>query len=678
MVVRVFLAACVFITPAVFDLGAVKPFDIVKLTTVLFFGWLALGVWLAAVVTGQARPRRFLMGYLAGAYLLVATVATIFSPTKWTSLIGWYGRHHGLLTILIYVVVFYLIASVYRQRPDRAHEVVYAMGAGAAAITVYILMQKTGLDPIEWARPSGEVPGQPYFGTMGNANFAGGYIGLTTPWLYLAFMRSRETWKRVAVVVWGLIGLYALWLTSARNGIVALAAAIAAFLFIHRDRVPLVLKLGAAVVALVAVALAVIIIWHPGSDRPPEALRRVDILRSQTIQVRGYWWLAGVKMFADRPVQGWGPDTFVTKYPAYLSPEAAKIGDAETADKPHNVFVEHLAHTGALGFGAYIALLFVALRRALRRMREAQRNEKALLTTLVGLLAAYVGQAFFSIDVTAIALVGWVTLGCIAALADPVERTPEPPASRRRGTGARVLAAVAIVAGMVLAALSNAPLKADHESRTAQRLANADGFIDDVRLHHDRAFTWNPIVPQYRAIAGAYLEKQANTADGGVERDLLIDAVERYREADRLQPGFHGWKMAMGKVVAQLAAADGAEFDEALELIEEARRLAPYDWRVPASRGDVYNLWATVAKEPDHLCEALASYETATKLYRRAGESWTGVGRTLARLGRLDESIVALKRAAKFDKVTELPEQLIAEVEKLQRKKDAPPEVDCP
>jgi O-antigen ligase/tetratricopeptide (TPR) repeat protein len=677
--------ACVFITPAVFDLGAVKPFDIVKITTVLFFGWLAFGLWLAAVALGRTKPRRFLMGYFAGAYLLVATVATILSPTKATSFIGWYGRHHGWLTILIYVVIFYLVACVYRQRSDRAHELIYAMGAGAVVMTIYILMQRFDIDPISWVRPSGEVPGQRFFGTMGNANFAGGYLALTAPWLYFLFVRFEQTWKRVAIVGWGIVTLYALWLTSARNGILsALPAAIAVIAFVHlRDasrRLRLAAIATALVAALVGVVLAVVIIWHPGSSRAPEVFRRAEIFRSDTIKVRGYWWLAGLKMFAARPVAGWGPDTFVTIYPRYLSPDAAKLGDAETADKPHNVFVEHLAHTGLLGFLAYVGLLFVAFRRAFQRLRIAGRDEKVLLTTLGALLASYVGQAFFSIDVTAIALVGWVTLGLIGAVADPPQRDDEvPPAKRPPSNGrAKLLAGVAIVLACLVAALSTSPLKADHESRTAQRVANADGFIDDVMAHHERSFSYNPLVPQYHGIAGVYLEQQANkSTDAAEKRDLLERSLEQYRENDRIQPGYHVWKMAIGKGIGNLAAVGAASFDDALRWLNEARKLAPYDWRVLANRGDVYNLRATADEEPKDLCLAVADYKAANRMRPFTAQSLTGIGRTQARLGNLDEAIDWLKRAGKFDEQTDLPEKLIEAVQKLKRQKKPPPVISC-
>ena len=83
-------------------------------------------------------------------------------------------------------------------------------------------------------------PDSRYFGTMGNANFAGGYLGLTCAVALPRVPPVRVRRGSGSLSSCGaLVTLYALWLTSARNGMVALAAAVALFLFIHRERVPL-------------------------------------------------------------------------------------------------------------------------------------------------------------------------------------------------------------------------------------------------------------------------------------------------------------------------------------------------------------------------------------------------------------------------------------------------------
>ena len=560
-----------------------------------------------------------------------------------------------------------------------------AIAAGSIIVNVYILMQRAGLDPIRWAQPAGGVPGQPYFGTMGNANFAGGFLGLTAPCLYFAFHRYREQWQRVLVGVWAVGLLSALWFTSARNGMFALGAATALLLYVHRDRVPTIFKVGAAFAVIVAIVLAVIVIWHPGSKKPPAALRRVDVLRSKTIRVRVEWWKAGIGMFTHRPVTGWGPETYVTHHQRFLSPASAKIGDSETADKPHNVYVEHAAHTGVLGLAAYIALIIVALRRGLRRLRDGPENERVLGTTLLALLAAYLGQAFFSIDVMAIAVVGWVVLGAVGAWADPPDDAgARPPGRAAVPATRRVLALVITVVGVLLATVSTAPLKAEHEAKTATRLGTS-GSLDEVLGHFDLASRWNPWEPLFHGLAGNYLENKADTMDDrDSKRDLMALAVEQFEEVDAKQPGYHLWKYSVGQALGDLAVLGGASFEDAERWLDEARELAPYDWRVVTAQAELLNKWAVTTEDrrdaPGLLCRALDHAEEAVEFRKAQGETQLVLGRTLARLGRLDDSLGPLGKAARHDDARAGANQLLKEVRRLidLPEKKQPPVVDCP
>lgn len=681
--VRACVLAAAVITPTVFDLGTVRPFDQVKATTILFFGWIAFGTWAALVVRRRTSARRFTMAWFAGGFLLVNTVGTIFSATKYTSLYGWFGRYGGLIEIATMIGIFYIVACVYRERRDRLPELIAAIAIGSILLMLYILMQRAGLDPIRWAKPSGGVPGQPYFGTMGNANFAGGFLGLTAPCVYYAYHRSRETWQRVFVGLWAVGLLSALWFTSARNGMFALGAVVALLLVVHRHRVPVILQIAFAGAVVVAVVLAFLVIVHPGSNKPPAALRRIDVLRSKTIEVRVEWWKAGLRMAKERPLIGWGPETYVTYNARFLSPRAAKLGDSETADKPHNVYVEHLAHTGVLGFGAWIGLVIVALRRGFRRLRETP-DERVLGTTLLALFAAYLGQAFFSIDVMAIALTGWLVLGAIAAWADPSDGTdarpsrPEPPPP-----GRRVLSGLAMVLGVLLAALSTAPLKAEHEAKTATRLQSSAG-TDEVLGHYALARRWNPGEPFYRGLPGNYLEQKGLQADDrDSRREFLAQAVDEFIEMDRMQPDYHVWKYQVGVTMAELAVVGGASFEDAERWLDAARELAPYDWRVVTAQADLLNKWAVTAEDkteaPELLCRALPEAETAVGYRKVQGETQLALGRTLARLGHLEDSLGPLGKAARHADTRPDANRILKEVRRLIElpKKDRPPVVDC-
>jgi tetratricopeptide (TPR) repeat protein len=210
--------------------------------------------------------------------------------------------------------------------------------------------------------------------------------------------------------------------------------------------------------------------------------------------------------------------------------------------------------------------------------------------------------------------------------------------------------------------------------------------MPDVMGHFEKAKSWAPFVPQYRALAGAILDRQARAAEDPAERrDLFEQAVDWYDDTPEMQPGYSGWLMAVGKQLGEVAAAGGdATFDEAIMYLDDARRLAPLDWRIPVNKGDVLIGWARTETDrsarPGLLCRALDQFETAIKLRPRTSEAWNGKGRTLAQLGHLDDAIKALKKAARFDRIkpSTTNEQLIDAVENLQQQSKPPPVVDCP
>src|SRR5439155_23019221 len=138
------------------------------------------------------------------------------------------------------------------------------------------------IDPIKWVKPTGEIPGEKYFGTMGNANFAGGYLGITIPLVFYAFRRTAVRWKRGLVLAWPAAQLWCLWLTSARNGMIALGVAGLFLLFVYRKNVPRWAHAVAIAAVLAAVALGFLVIVHPGRPSPQRAAAQEGVLRSQT------------------------------------------------------------------------------------------------------------------------------------------------------------------------------------------------------------------------------------------------------------------------------------------------------------------------------------------------------------------------------------------------------------
>jgi putative inorganic carbon (hco3(-)) transporter len=86
--------------------------------------------------------------------------------------------------------------------------------------------------------------------------------------------------------------------------------------------------------------------------------------------------LAGIRMWADHPLIGVGPDNFEVNYLRY----SERIGTDPRPEErgAHNLYLESLAETGVLGAAAFFTVLWLSLRGAWRA-RQRLRGRDALL-----------------------------------------------------------------------------------------------------------------------------------------------------------------------------------------------------------------------------------------------------------------------------------------------------------
>jgi O-antigen ligase len=660
---RTVLLVGVVVCASVFDTSAVKPFDMTKVAALWFFAWLGVGLTMIDVVRGRIRLVRFKLGVVAGMFLLATGISTLFSQTRIVSFFGWYGKYNGFLEVLLYVVVFWLVVQMYWRRPERLREVFYAVAAASVVLTGYILVQWVGLDPVHWVQPNGQRAFR-YFGTMGNANFAGGLLGASMGWFVFAYWRARRPLSRTLVVGWAGVTVFALWLTSSRGAFVAAVATALVAIVVFRERLPRWLFIGSMAVAgvvLLTVVAAIFRVKSPSQTIGSEGANTFggpNVFRTNTLAFRTYWWKSALLIFAAHPITGTGPDTFIVVYPRYTVPAAAHTTGAQRTDAPHNIYLEHAASLGILGLGSYLALVFLAFRWGLRRMKSLQGVEAELLGSFLALLAGYLAQGFFSIDVAALVIIGWLALGGIAALADPriavaraAEAGEEEAAAAPRPSAARWAAVVLTgIVGLVVATSGLRPWLADRAAKTALRDAAATSSTDVVLRSYRRAIALAPYDPVYRGLAGSFLAQQAlRSTDEDLQRDLLNQAVEYDKQMDTLQPGSPLWKMTVGTALGQLGSAgDDGAFEEAGSWFGDAEELAPRDNRVPLAYATVLNHWGLATHDGLKYCDAIVEFRKSITLLPTP-DAWAGIAQALAAIGHLDEGQAALEKAKELD-----------------------------
>ncbi len=230
-------------------------------------------------------------------------------------------------------------------------------------------------------------------GTIGNALFLTAYL---LPHIFLGLwlccgegLRAGifRSWRWILGVI-AIFDLVVLLLTQTRSGLVALGAAflVLAYLTFRSHR----LYRSYAAVVLVLLVLFAGFFWltkdlYPFWQEVPFLKRftqeELALAGPRLIALQSGW-----ASFKERPLLGWGWESFYILQSRHYRPEMLGFGLSETFfDKPHNVFMEYAVTGGLVGLLLYLALVYLSWRRSPNIWFQA-------------LFVGYYVQAFFGFD----------------------------------------------------------------------------------------------------------------------------------------------------------------------------------------------------------------------------------------------------------------------------------------
>ena len=174
-------------------------------------------------------------------------------------------------------------------------------------------------------------------------------------------------------------------------------------------------------------AIAFVIVGAQGTiSRKLDAITQWSSGTSTAAQ-RVQYWHSAVDMAKDRPMLGWGPDTFGYLAPTYQTQKFVDaFGPNQVINAAHNTFLETLATKGVLGLGALLFfLVWLALRaigrvaqhRARERTDEGWREHRLMLTAALGATVGVLLQNSFNVELLGINIVLWAMAGVVSAVA---------------------------------------------------------------------------------------------------------------------------------------------------------------------------------------------------------------------------------------------------------------------
>lgn len=134
-------------------------------------------------------------------------------------------------------------------------------------------------------------------------------------------------------------------------------------------------------------------------------------------------WTSAMRVIADRPVLGIGPEVIKMAFPKYETPKFRfKEGFHVKQDRCHNEILDLSVTKGILGLAVYLFFMFSVFFLCVKRIKEG--GEDAVFSAaILGGLVAYIGQNQFSFGVVAITSLFWIMVG----MSVPVQSAPLLP-----------------------------------------------------------------------------------------------------------------------------------------------------------------------------------------------------------------------------------------------------------
>jgi len=472
-------------------------FDIVKVFVQRAVTLVAFAAWAYHILVNGGTVRRTKVDYLILAVLGWIALATVFSVHAPTAVFGKYRRFEGLISFINYAMMYFL-AVQFLDRLSRIRSLARTLFFSGTLVSLYGVMQYVGIDPLTWGRLPFEA--NRAFSTYGNPDLLGGFLVLLLPVaLGLALTEKDHRWRiaywagfLLAVICWIVAFTRGAWIGGAVALIVLGVAA-----WRMRTKLTTVDWSFAGVIAAIS---GMVVVRSLSSDTAVMNVwaRLVSIFEfgEGSALTRFQIWDAAWRATLDRPILGFGPDTFRLVFPGYKPIEYVQVaGHLSVADNVHNYFLQLTAAIGIPGmlllYGLFATVAVLSFRTAFVRPDSDTDNARLVVSAFWAASAGYVVHLTFGLSVTGSTFLLWIAM---AALMAPGARKVEV---RAPSWGA--IAAYAIITVVAIASVANVIYIVADNHYLRSRLGST--YQDQIGSA-ETAVRLNPYNDMYRAQIG--------------------------------------------------------------------------------------------------------------------------------------------------------------------------------
>lgn len=506
--------------------------------------------------------------YLVLAYFAIYILATVFSVSPLLSFYGSYYRMQGTLQFMHYFS-FALIIFLNLKTIDQAGRLLKVFLAAVGVVSLLGILQKFFPELTQFWQINvfrGRI-----FGTMGHPNYLADLIVMALPFgvgfLFLKGGLKAINWRKFGLLLLIAIMLLALFWTLGRASLFGFVVSILFLLisvFWIKGRRLAALSL-LMIPALIAVGVLFINVYKTSPIiKNTSVLSRFVFVGEnlRSIETRLIMWPSTVKQILDRPVFGYGPETFANTFQKYADKKLLELENfSDIADRAHNVILDTAVSIGIVGAFAYLVMLVFVFINGFRDFGGGGKiDEKSILKICImsSVLGLFVSNQF-GFSTTGHYAAFWLMIAVFCFLMS--DGFVKKDLSFFEFGFARLvfIAIAAIFAAIMIFSFGARPVIADYFYRNA-----IDSASDPQKSieYFDKALAWNRRQNYYNFTYSNYLINFPQ---------FLEDAKNVIHAGARISAGKDGMiYFTLGKIEARLGNAE-----KAYENFEAASKLMP-------------------------------------------------------------------------------------------------------
>ena len=393
------LAAAVTVSLFVSPWNSLDPVNLPKLFLLTILGFIAGGFAISRSDFLRAKRNRFLIALVFLFTLQLILVTALDDRTFAFKLYGTSSRNTGVLAYIALTLLLLGSAVSASQILMRRYSIALVFSGFIAA--VYGLFQWQGYDFYEFDNAYGTN----VFGPFGNPNFQSAFMGISSTVALTWVCFSKVKWLfKVFLAFYVFIALLNI-SQSSEQGYLTLAAGFAASIIVYLFTIgKKVFGFGTIFLTFIGGTFVFLGIFNNG----PIA----DLIYKSSLQARGFYWQASVKMIIQHPFTGVGMDGFGDWYLRSRTQEIARFNAGISADTAHNIPLDIGSGGGVPLLLLYVGLIFLALLSIIRIVKRSTKFD-LIFTSIVGAWFAFQAQSLISINQLGLGVWGWTLTGLI-------------------------------------------------------------------------------------------------------------------------------------------------------------------------------------------------------------------------------------------------------------------------